>query len=174
MESSIFEYLQHLELLAFFSGYPLIYALVVFIAGIKQIKFYVVNKMFTILPFSYALIGTLFLGLQLNNLYPDYSFENIKLIFQDPFFKTWGILSVLFWIPALNKKPVFSLIHSLFFFLLLAKDLFMHVIKGTDQNIISNEMKLYTDSLLLNTFCLLLITFLYMIYKKFVFRSFPK
>ena len=167
MNDTFFAYLQQLELIAFFSGYPLIYALVVFIAGSNRLKSDFRNRMISFLPFSYALVGTLFLGLQLSNLYPDYSFENIKLTFKDPYFKIWGMLSLLFWIPLVSKKPVLSLVHSLFFFFLFAKDLFIHVINETDQSLFRNEMKIYTDSLLLNSFCLLLIAFFYLAFKQF-------
>jgi succinate-acetate transporter protein len=171
MGDTFFDYLQHLEMLAFFSGYPLVYTIVFFIAGDKHSRTFYKKRIVSFLPFAYALSGTLFLGLQLNNLYPDYSFENIKLAFQDPYLKIWGIFSVLFWIPALNKKPVLSLVHSLFFFFLLAKDLLLYVIKETDQSLIRNEMKIYTDSLLLNSSCLLFITIFYFVFKQYRHRS---
>src|ERR1043165_5803649 len=101
MNESFFGYLQRLEMMAFFSGYPLIYAIAFFIAGNKPSKTSIKRKIVSLLPFAYALVGTLFLGLQLNKLYPDYSFENIKLTTEEPFLKIWGLLSLLFWIPAL-------------------------------------------------------------------------
>lgn len=162
MDSSFFDYLQRLEMMAFFSGYPLIYAIASFIAGKHQSKTSIKRKIVSLLPYSYALVGTLFLGLQLNNLYPDYTFENIKLTTQEPYLKIWGLLALLFWIPAFAKKPVISLMHSLVFFFFLAKDLFLHTFQpSADKHIIRNEMKIYSDSLILNLGALAAVSIFY-------------
>ncbi|MGZ8541503.1 MAG: hypothetical protein ACXWV6_12680 [Chitinophagaceae bacterium] len=164
MEDTFFNYLHRLELIAFFSGYPLIYALVFFIAGKKPSKNKLKGKIFFLLPFAYALVGTLYLGLQLKNLYPDYSFENMKQSFHQPFLIGWGLLATLFWIPAMAKKPVLSLLHSFVFFFFLIKDLFFQLPAfEADRNIVRNDMKLYTDSLLLNLGALITITLIYYI-----------
>lgn len=162
MDLAFFDYLQRLEMMAFFSGYPLVYAIAFFIAGKQKSKSGLKGKIVSLLPYSYALVGTLFLGLQLNNLYPDYTFENIKLTTQEPYLKIWGLLALLFWIPALRKKPVISLLHSLVFFSLLAKDLFRHTFQSsTDMNIIRNDMKIYSDSLILNLGVLAVVSIFY-------------
>jgi hypothetical protein len=150
MDTNFFGYLQQLELMAFFSGYPLLYALAFFIAGDQYVKNRFKNRIVTLLPFAYALTGTLFLGFQLKNFYPDYSFENIKLSMHRPGLLIWALLSMLFWIPALAKKQVLSLLHSLVFFFFLLRDLFMHLFQSGDKNVVRNDMKIYTDSLLLN------------------------
>jgi hypothetical protein len=169
MDTNFFGYLQQLELMAFFSGYPLLYALAFFIAGDQHVKNRFKNRIVTLLPFAYALTGTLFLGFQLKNLYPDYSIENIKLSMHRPGLVLWGFLSMLFWIPALTKKPVLSLLHSLVFFFFLLKDLFLHLLKSTERDTIRNDMNIYTDSLFLNLAAFsitLLISFLFSRYKK--------
>ena len=170
MDNNFFAYLQQLELMAFFSGYPLIYAVTLFIAGNQQLKNNFKSRIVSLLPFAYALVGTLYLGLQLKNLYPDYSIGNIKLTFQHPWLIIWGLLSILFWIPALGKKTVLSLIHSLVFFFFLVRDLFLQLsASSADKNIVRNDMKIYTDSLLLNlgAFALIvLLSFLFTHYKK--------
>ena len=151
MDNSFFAYLQQLELMAFFSGYPLIYAVILFFAGNRELRNNFKGKVVTLLPFAYALVGTLYLGLQLKNLYPDYSVEHIKLTIEQPYLILWGLLSVLFWIPALGKKTVLSLIHSLVFFFFLVRDLFLQFSTSySDKNIVRNDMKIYTISLLLN------------------------
>jgi hypothetical protein len=165
MNNSFFLYLQQLELMAFFSGYPLLYAVIHFIAGKRQsTNKSNKNTITSFLPFAYALVGTLYLGLQLKNLYPDYSFENIKLSIQQPFLVIWGLLSILFWIPALSKKSVLSLIHSLVFFFFLIRDLFLQsYASAADKNIVKNDMKIYTDSLLLNLGAIAFIALLFFI-----------
>jgi len=122
------------------------------------------------LPYAYALVGTLCLGLQLKNIYPDYSVENIKLTVQQPLLLFWGLLSILFWIPALSKKPVISLIHSIVFFFLLVRNIFLQLTSSSaDRSMVRNDMKIYTISLLLNLATLafiLLLSFLFAQYKK--------
>ncbi len=169
MGNNFFAYLQQLEMMAFFSGYPLLYAIILFITGNKKSKPDTKKRIASLLPFAYALVGTLYLGLQLKNLYPDYSFENIKVTIQQPFLVIWGLLSILFWIPALGKKSVLSLIHSLVFFFFLVRDLILQSSASADKNIVRNDMKIYTDSLLLNLGAfafIVLLFFLYTFYKK--------
>ena len=142
--------------MAFFSAYPLIYAVVYAVAG--NSKRQMVKKLPSFLPYAYALVGTLYLGFLLKNLYPDYSFEYIRLSVQQPFLKTWALLSLFFWIPFFAKKPVLSLLHSLVFLFFLVRDLFFQsTVPSADKNIVRNDMKLYTDSLLLNLGALILV-----------------
>lgn len=170
MDNSFFAYLQQLELIAFFSGYPLIYAVTLFLGGNEQVKNDFKRRITSHLPFAYALVGTLYLGLQLKNLYPDYSVDNLKLTIQQPGLMGWGLLSILFWIPALSKKTILSLLHSLVFFFILIKDLFIQLSASTPGNhIVKNDMKIYTISLSLNLGALIIIvlfSFLFIRYKK--------
>ena len=165
MDNSFFGYLQRLEFMAFFSGFPLLYAVIIVIAGNKQSRTNFRNWLVPLLPYAYALVGTLFLGLQLRNLYPDYSFENIKNSLQQPWLMIWGGLSILFWIPVFAKKPVFCLLHSLVFFFFLLKDLF-----EPDKNMIRNDMKIYTDSLLLNLGAFILLVLLSFLFTRYKYR----
>ena len=151
MGNSIFDYVMQLEMLAFFSGYPLVYFLIRFLARNVSLKNPVGPDLVSILPFAYALIGTLYLGLQLRNLYPDYTIANIKHRIQLPYLFIWALLSILFWIPAISKRPIFSLLHSLVFFLIIIKDIFFQLNGNIrDHHIIKNEMTVYTISILLN------------------------
>jgi len=160
--------MERLELLTFFSGYPLIYTVIFFFTGNQPSKNSFKSRIVSLLPFAYALVGSLYLGLQLKKLYPDYSIENIHRTIQQPYLMIWGLLSILFWIPVLGKKPVFSLLHSLVFFFLLVKDLFSQLSAPYKDNM-RNDMNVYTVSLLLNLCAiaiLLLISFLYSQYRK--------
>ena len=150
MGNSFFVYLQQLELMAFFSGYPLLYAIIIYFAGNKRPGNNFKNRIVSVLPYAYAFIGTLYLGLQLKKLYFNYSSENIKQMTHLPWLMIWALLSILFWIPALNKKKVLSLLHSLVFFFFLLKDIVLQYTSSVDQNILKNDMRIYTISLLLN------------------------
>jgi hypothetical protein len=168
MDSSFFEYIQQLEKMAFFSGYPLVYAIVFFIAGEKNLRTRYKKRIVSVLPYAYALVGTLYLGLQLRNLYPDFSVENIRMMLIQPYLTIWALLSILFWIPALGKKPVLSLIHSLVFFFILLKDLISYLFQySADIYVVRNEMKIYTDSLLLNLTAVIIISFVFFLLSRF-------
>ncbi|HWH62209.1 MAG TPA: hypothetical protein VNS50_03010, partial [Ginsengibacter sp.] len=68
MGNSFFIYIRHLELMAFFSGYPLLYAVILFFTGNKRTKRNFKNRIVSVLPFAYAFNGILYLGLQLKKL----------------------------------------------------------------------------------------------------------
>lgn len=159
MNSDFFSYLQQLEAMAFFSGYPLLFAIVVFIAGNGNLRENSKGIFTACLPYAYGFVGILYWGLQLKNLSPDYSIEHIRQSIQQPFLVIWGLCSVLFLIPVFRKISTLPLFHSLVFFSFLLKDIFLQTITASaDKNIVRNDMKIYTDSLLLNLGAYALIT----------------
>lgn len=163
MDNTFFAYLQRLEVIAFFSGYPLLYALAVYLSGKQLIKKIPGTVVISLLPLGYALVGTLYLGLQAKNLYPDYSVENIsQLVMYNPFLQAWAMLAIFFWVPALAKKTILSLLHSLVFFFLLVYNIIAQIIlHSPDKSLLRNDMKLYTVSLFLNLGALLFILLVY-------------
>jgi len=169
MYNNFLAYIQQLELIAFFSGYPLVYATIFFIADNRRFKNNFITHTVQLLPLAYALVGSLFLGFLLKKLYPDYSVENIKHAIQQPYLVVWGLLSILFWVPALSKKKIWSLLHGLVFFLVIVKDMFFQLTAQTDNDIVKNDMKVYLSSIILNLGALIitgLISFFYTRRKK--------
>jgi hypothetical protein len=161
MDSSIFTYVQQLEMLVFFSGYPLVYYFVRFLNRNTSLKNVRGAGLVTLLPFAYALMGILYLGLQLKNLYPDYTIENVSHRIQQPYLFIWALLSTLFWIPALGKRQILSVLHSLVFFSIIVKDLLFQLTGFiSDRNILKNDMKIYSVSVVLNlaSFILIVLT----------------
>ena len=168
MDNSFLIYLERLAMMAFFSGYPLVYALAHFVRGNKPAKNNFKQRLVSLLPYEYALVGSLYLGFQFKKLYPDYTIAHINQIVQEPFMAVWAILSILFWIPFLAKKTMLSLIHSLFFFFFFAKDLYLQFAASSpDKHMVSNDMNVYTVSLLLNIAALFLIVFFSFLYNKY-------
>lgn len=165
---SLDSYISQLQLIAFFSGYPLIYSIVYFVAG-KRLNgpALLVKRLVACLPFAYALTGTLFLGFLLKSISPDFSIKNISAHFQAPYLQTWGLLAILFWIPVFNKKPLLTLLHSLVFFLLLAISIFM-ASSSSSNGIIKNGMNIYTASLLLNALSLAVILIANFIFSRII------
>jgi hypothetical protein len=72
MGNNFFAYMQQLELMAFFSGYSLLYAIILVFAGNKESGNNFKSRIVSILPLSYALVSTLYMALQLKNLSPNY------------------------------------------------------------------------------------------------------
>ena len=168
MGTSFISYIERMELMAFFSGYPLIYLVVQFAAGEwsgKHKKY--IQKLTFLLPYSYALTGLLFLGFELRMMYPDYSIQHFSSEWLPHFLKVWGLLSVLFVWPLCSRKTIFSLLHSLVFAYLLFKDIFLQSNNPDAHNMITNDMKIYSLSLILNIITLALIVFLSFIKMKF-------
>ncbi len=164
MDNSFFIYLEQLELMGFFSGYFLIYLLVKFTADVLLQKKIIYINLTMLLPYAYAIVGIMFLGFQLKNLYPDYSIDNLKSTTQNAFLKIWALLSVLFFIPALAKKPVLSVLHSLVFFYFIVRDLFLYFFKDADNNLLQNDMNIYARSILLNLISFLLVALFYFLF----------
>ena len=168
MNDSFFAYLHRLELIAFFSGFPLIYAAVLLVAGNPQKRKEWKKTLVPLLSYSYALVATLYLGFEMRSLYPDYSIGNIKQFTTHPFLVIWGLMAILFWIPALAKRPILCLLHSLVFFILLIRDLVLFgYVSGADKSIVNNDMKLYTSSILLNIVSFIAVTSVYYLLRWF-------
>jgi len=169
MNESFFSYLHRLELLTFFSGYPLVYALVVFISGHQTSASSPKARNTSLLPYAYGLVGLLYLGLQLKKLYPDYSAGHITQLMHYWFLTIWGILAIFFLVPSVARKKVISLLHSFVFFFLLIQDIFSQFINPeTDKSIIRNDMKLYTFSVLINAGSFILIVLIYFLMRRLI------
>src|SRR5215510_6303592 len=98
MNESFIDYLQRLELIAFFSGYPMLYAAVFTITGnLKRVNHWK-QRVTALLPYSYALVSTLYLVFKLNNLYPRYTNGNLQSITTHSFLQMWALAALLFWI----------------------------------------------------------------------------
>jgi hypothetical protein len=158
MIDNFLAYIERLELLTFFSGYPLVYTFGHFIARSKQgqrIQFS--STLLRSLPLAYALTGSIFFLLWIREIVIQLSIENIYPGFNITALKVWGLLAGVFWIPVLARRPVYSFLHSLVFFVLFCKDLVTGISSPSGKEIISNDMKVYTISLALNILCLITI-----------------
>lgn len=157
MGIDFFAYIERLELIAFFCGYPFIYLFVHIFSSTQFVKRIFYSRIELLLPVSYALVGLLYLGLLLKNLYPHYSLHNIQLSVHQPFFKIWGLLSLLFFIPLFNRKTVFSLWHSLLFFFFFAGTIIKETLMSNQNDAVENGMHIYSISLLINLFAFIII-----------------
>lgn len=167
MGSSFSDYLNQLELMLFFSGYPFVYLIIIFIYGYRKINRTSSLKIKSFLALSYAFVGTLYLAMRLyNNLFAPH-YTKIEEMSNYSFLSIWGILSTLFWIPFFNKRFYLSLIHSLVFFLFLLKDLLYEALKISDNfDVIRNDMNIYSLSILLNFISFLFILLLVKLFSR--------
>jgi len=146
-------YLQLLEILAFFSGYPIIYLFVNYLNQFKGMQRFT-HLALPVLTYVYGLIGLLFLGLQLKNL----SISLNLASFQHPYLVIWGILSTLFLFPKFSKLRYFSFLHSLVFFVVLISKIFsQHNNQEERSQIVGNYMNIYSISLAVNLVLLILL-----------------
>jgi hypothetical protein len=166
LDNSFFLYLEQLELIAFFSGYSFIYLLIHFLSTNRQTQNIFSKRIVSLLPLAYALVGLSFLGYEIKKLVVELSIENIKTSLQGQYILLWGLLSVLFFIPVLYKKPVLSFLHSLIFFFLFAKYIFNYIFNSADLLVLKNVMNVYSKSLLLNSVSFITIVFISFLFRK--------
>jgi hypothetical protein len=161
---NFFAYLERLETLGFFSGYPLVFALVLVIAGAKEQRRGLRERLVRMLPYAYALTGTLYLGMILRNAWPDLDMENLFTSLQQPWLRIWALISILFWIPLFARTPLLSLLHSLLFFYFIVRDIVLYSTGQADKHLVRNDMKVYGDSLLIILAAFFLLTALASLY----------
>jgi hypothetical protein len=162
------EYGQWVELESFFSGYLLVYAILYLVASNRPVTNFAKTKLLPKLPLAYAFVGTLYLGMQLKDSYPDYHLTQIISGNQFPYLKIWGLLSILFWIPVIRKRAVLSMLHSLIFFLLLMKSIYLQLFfHSAGNDMARNNMKIYSVSILLNLAALILVTLISLLIARF-------
>ena len=159
MGNDIIAYIQKLELFGFFSGYCLIYTILFSLKSSSNSKVQtLLQKLIDLLPYAYALTASLYLGMVVKNISPGFSVRNLNAQFRLPYLQVIGLSGVFFWIPYFGKKPILSLIHSLVFFFFLLRDVFIQLKLSQGTEIIHNNMKVFTDSLLLNLITLVFIS----------------
>ena len=118
MIDSFIAYIERLELLTFFSGYPLVYTFVHFIAGSKPgtAKSFFIHDAMPSLPKAYALSGSIFFLLWIREMIIQSGIPNMAPGFDITPLKIWALLACFFWIPVLARRPL-SVCSTAWFFL---------------------------------------------------------
>ena len=161
MDDSILIYFERLELMAFFSGYVAIYIFLNAFTNSKKTRLSKTSKrLLSLLPYSYTLTAILFWGYVLRNLFPEYTVHHYLAQFNAPFWQLIALASILSWVPIFRKKGYYSLLHSLFFFGFLLIDFYYFIIGNNGPELLQKDMKVFTDSLLLNLSTLIVIVFI--------------
>jgi hypothetical protein len=159
----LLEYIEWVELETFFSGFLLVYA-IIYLLSAKQPADFIKIKMLPLLPLAYALIATLYWGLQFKNWYPDYNINHIISGTYYPYLKLWALLAIFFWLPILNRKNFPAVVHSGIFFFLMMKDIGVQVLgKNADSSSRNNDLKIYTASIIMHIAALAVIFLVYLL-----------
>jgi len=162
MGNDLMAYIQKLELFGFFSGYCLIYTIISTLKNVNNGNGHTLfQRLVILLPYAYALTATLYLGMIIKNISLNYSSPNLNEQFHLSFLQILALLAVLFWVPFFSKKKVLSLLHSLVFFFLMLKDIFIQLNLPQGTELIQTDMKVFTDSLLLNLITLIFVALTY-------------
>lgn len=151
MINDFFKYLQLLEILAFFTGYPLVYLIVKTVIQSPVIGETIQLRMLRALPFSYALVGLLFVGFEFKNNYSDLHIQILWSHIVNPFPYFWALLSLIFFHPYFSRAPQWCFYHSLVFLFLILQNIFLELnnqlVNGDN---LHNSLKIYSISLLLD------------------------
>jgi hypothetical protein len=153
MGTDLMTLFQRFELLTFFAGYPFLYIMVSLLAVGRWGVFGIgTQKSLMLLPTSYAMVGTLFLLFLVWQANRSASFP-ITLL------RMWGVLAMIFWLPALRNRRILPFLHSLVFFGLVALDIIVGLSTPAGRDQIHNDMTICSISFLLHAtaFVLLLL-----------------
>lgn len=167
MGTTLDEYFNQLELVAFFAGFPLVFIIVMVFAGKAEKPAALFSILKRLLPFSYTLTGSFYLAFLLREQYTQYNLHHTLAGFALPWLTLWALLSLLMFIQPFRSKIYLCFLHSLVFLFLLLKDFFLHASGQLDQHMLRTNMKLYSDSLILHATCLLITFLLYILFKNY-------
>jgi hypothetical protein len=102
----------------FFSGYPLLYELLYLAGKNKKFHHVITEKIFPLLPSTYAFVSTVFWILMLWTGRMDFVVEKIASVAFSSLVIAYSFTALLFWLPYFRRKTFVSLLHSLLLFLL--------------------------------------------------------
>ena len=144
--NNFFTYIDKLELIAFFSAFPLFYFLIIsFYTKPLTAKFKFLKSIPTLISNTYATMTVLYMGMKLNQLYLQNTFATIQIQYLTTIFilKCWTVFGFLFFFNFFRTKPLIALAHSSIYFLILFIDFFQYYNRQIDIEVFHNEMRLY-------------------------------
>jgi hypothetical protein len=149
--NNLFTYIDKLELIAFFSAFPLFYFfLIAFYSKPLVMKFKWLKSTPEIISIVYATISLLYVGMKLNQWYEQILIGPIQYDIYSYIFivKCWSIFGLIFFFKSLRSKPMLALAHSSIYFIILLIDFFQYYHHQYDIEAFHNEMRLYFIGLL--------------------------
>lgn len=172
MDDDFFAYLERLQVLAFFSGFAILYALLHVLAELQNGKlFEKIRSILPLLPISYALTGLLFLGYLIKGVVVMNIQIDGPLQIDIPYIHYAGLLSLLFWVPAIRQRAWLSLLHSLFFFSIIGIDLVDYMKGNVGVEVLQNDSRVFVDSLLTGIFTISIVILLKFLHGRIMLRQ---
>lgn len=163
--NDFFIYLEKIELIAFYGGFPLFYFVIYFISTELSFRKAWLKKLPQLLPATYAFSTLLFVGMKIDqwirNHGAHFNFHNYLFYFQ-----AWAFLGLLFFANYFRTKTVWVILHSIPFVALIIFDFIAYYQGHLQVELLHNEMRLYTLSTILMLVSLLFISALHFIFKK--------
>lgn len=163
--NDFFIFLEKLELIAFFGGFPLVYFLVYFISTDFSFGKNWLIQLPKRLPVAYAFTTLLFVGMKLDQWIRSHgaAIDFRSYLF---YFQAWAFLGLLFFSIFFRRKPHYTLLHSVPFISLLIFDFYTYYKGYLQVEMLHNEMRLYGLGTILNIISVLIVSSLYLIFKK--------
>lgn len=155
----MFTYLARLEVMIFFAGFTLVYAVVKFLAhdSFAGPKSFLAN-LARMLPYAYATNAVLFIGWMARKQYFEYAAGHSFFEIYHPYLVVWGILALLFWFPLFNKKPILCFVHSFVFLYFILRDIVFFQLGKITKDMLGNDMNILSHSMLLSVCSLAVVT----------------
>lgn len=156
-----FAYIEKLELIAFFAGFPLVYFLVMAYRNqLQSSKYAFFRKVPNQLSYGYAFTLLLYVGMKLYQQASSQDGFHLSNLFvgENKLYILWAYVGLLCWLPFIKSKPIIALLHSLVFFFLFLFFLYLYINGEAEKSVLTNVTQLYFYSILLNLFSVLLIT----------------
>jgi hypothetical protein len=137
-------YIAKLELIAFFSAFPMFYFLIKVFNSRKNIEKYEWIGEFSVSIVSvYVVLVLLYIGMILNQVYLQSSLSYLNFSNSILYLKCWIFLGIFFLFKPFKLKPKWTLLHSLPFTIIVFIDFISFFLKETPIEVIRNEMQLY-------------------------------
>ena len=156
--TDFFIYIERLELIAFFTGVPLLGIVIFLVIGKRERGMVLLH---TILPITYAILSVLYLGMKMYQHGLDMGDWLLRGSVLHILLKGWAISASFFFIPAFRKRwRGVSHYHGLVFYGIILNDLIQASRRALSAELIRNEWFLQGLSILGTTLLLVLVYFL--------------
>jgi hypothetical protein len=149
MEVGLLQELEKLELLGFFSGFPLLYLIFTFFADLaNSIAWLKPQKIEVTLARAYNMVGLLYFGFVCKQVFlaADASAVFSSLLY----LKVIGLLAAFAFLVPSHHRLMVVLLHSLCYFSLLAADLINYLSRSISDEVVHNALSMLGTSTLLH------------------------
>jgi len=172
MGEGFIAYIERIELIGFFSGYPVVWLLLNRMLKRRFSLHALSMRIRSALPAVYPVLATLYTAMLIKSLYPYYTVQNLLNIFSITPLRIWAITALIFWLPYLQKRISILLLHSAVFFGLLCYDVWANIRNHSNLEMLQNDIRIFGISILLSIVILSVVTaFIFILHRLFSLRG---